>query len=58
MGIRSYGTFSTLIKVLTPLKQLRFFPLLIRPLGLFTQACKLGILITFVSALCFNYLSK
>ncbi len=40
--IRSYETVSTLIKVLC-LKCFHFLPLLIRPLGLFTQAFKLGI---------------
>ncbi len=55
MAIPPCETFSTLIKVLCPLKHLRFLPLLIRLLGLFTQACELGILITLVNTFCFNY---
>jgi hypothetical protein len=48
--IRSYETFSTLIKVLSPKSSTHFLPLLIKPLGLNNQAFQLGILLTFVIA--------
>jgi len=50
LAVRSHETFSALIKVLFK-KCLRFLPLLIRPLGLITQALKLGFLIIFVNNL-------
>ncbi len=55
MDIQSYETFSTKIKVLS---YSLFLPRLIRPLGLYTQAFKHGIIITFVNTLCFNYPCK
>ena len=54
MDICSYETFATLINF----KHLRFPPLLMRPLGLCTQAFQQDILITFVNTVCFNYLCK
>jgi hypothetical protein len=43
LDIHSYETFSSLIKGTLSLKRLRFLWLLIRPLGLCTQAFKLVI---------------
>jgi hypothetical protein len=51
-------TLSTLIKVTSLKKHLRFPPLLFSPLGLCIQAIQHGILITLVYALHFNYLCK
>jgi len=39
-------------------KALALPPLLIRQLGLFTEASQLGLLITFVNTSCFNYFCK
>jgi len=66
MDIRSYETFSTLINFkqlhfpssIRPLGAWTSPPLLMRPLGLCTQAFQQDILITFVNTVCFNYLCK
>jgi hypothetical protein len=57
IDICSNETFSNLINVIFS-NGAWASPLLIRPLGLLTQAFQLGILITFVNTFCFNYHCK
>ncbi len=47
IDIHFYVTFYSWIKIASLKKHFRFPPLLIRPLGLCTQAIQLGVLITF-----------